>query len=55
MKPVRVDDNLMDKGRLFQTMGPETEKALCPNLVPEPVVLPLPSSTSWYWSKAVML
>jgi len=28
LKPVRVGDNLMDKGRLFQTMGPKTEKAL---------------------------
>jgi len=28
LKPVRVGDNLTDKGRFFQTMGPETEKAL---------------------------
>jgi len=33
LKPVRVGDNLTDKGRLFQTMVPETEKALFPNLV----------------------
>ena len=26
MKPVRVGDNLTDKGRLFRTMCPETEK-----------------------------
>ena len=28
LKPVRVGDNLMDEGRLFQTMGPETCSSL---------------------------
>ena len=33
MKTVTVCDDLTDKGRLFQTMGSETEKALSTNLV----------------------
>ena len=28
VKPVRVGDDLTDKGRLFQTVRPETEKKL---------------------------
>jgi len=33
LKLVRVGDNLTDRGRLFQTVGPEIEKVLSITLV----------------------